>query len=72
MVSVDANSLASDVFQVGDELVTLNKQPIISQADVQWVLHHAKAQESLSVQIRRGGKLLSTNLRLDRPLAIQQ
>lgn len=51
-------------FQVGDELITLQEQPLISLADVQWVLHHAPDRGSLSALIERAGKRLSLSLQL--------
>jgi serine protease Do len=38
----------------GDELLALDGQPIVSIADVQWVLHHAPQAGSLTAQVRRG------------------
>ncbi|MBI3463682.1 MAG: PDZ domain-containing protein [Planctomycetes bacterium] len=42
----------------GDELVTMNGQRLISQADIQWVLHHAPAKGQVTVTLNRGGQLL--------------
>ena len=61
---VKSNSPAGDVLKSGDELVTLDDQAIVSQADVQWVLHHAEAVDELPMQIRRDGELLAATLRL--------
>ncbi len=43
-----------DGFQAGDEIATLEGQPVVSIADVQWVLEHAKAT-SLKAEVKRGG-----------------
>jgi hypothetical protein len=49
---------------VGDELVSLGGQPLISTADVQWVLHVAPHQARLPITVRRGGKLVQSTLEL--------
>ena len=64
VTGVTSGSPADDALNPGDELITLNGQAIVSQADVQWVLHHAEAVDALKMQIRRDGELLSTTLRL--------
>jgi len=52
----EPNSLAAKAgFKVGDEILTLDKQPIVSTADVQWVLQHARVPGSLTAEIQRGG-----------------
>lgn len=56
-------------FEAGDEIVSLAGQPIISIADVQWVLHTAKvpAEEmptKVPAQVGRNGKLVSLTLEL--------
>lgn len=38
----------------GDVIVTMQGQPILSLADIQWVLHHTTAPATLQLQIRRG------------------
>lgn len=48
----------------GDELVTMNGQRLISQADVQWVLHNAPAQTQIAVTFRRGGQTRQTTIAL--------
>jgi hypothetical protein len=40
----------------GDELQTLGGQPLISTADVQWVLHNSPNETRLPVTFRRGGQ----------------
>ncbi len=40
--------------RAGDELLTLDGQPLISIADVSWVLHHAPERGALPVQFQRG------------------
>lgn len=53
-------------FRTGDEIVSLGGQPLLSLADVQWVLHNAAEEASLTAQVRRAGKLLSLTLTLPR------
>jgi serine protease Do len=55
-----------DGFRAGDELVALKGQPIISIADVQWVLHNAGEDGFLTAEVRRGGKPMSVRLTLDK------
>lgn len=51
--------------QPGDLLQTLQQQPLISVADVAWVLHRAPAQGSLTAEVQRDGKTLSLTLPLE-------
>jgi len=57
---------AADVagFQPGDEVLTLEDQPIVSLADVQWVLHHANESDVLEAVVRRGDQKLPMVLTL--------
>jgi serine protease Do len=41
-------------FALGDEIVSFGGQPILSLADVQWVLHNAPQPVRLSAVVRRG------------------
>lgn len=52
--------------RAADEIVSLNGQPLLSIADVQWVLHHAPAEGGIEAQIRRGGKLRAVQIPLER------
>lgn len=38
----------------GDEVISCEQQPIISTADIQWVLHRIGPKKSLALEIRRG------------------
>ena len=40
----------------GDDILTLAGQPLLSIADLQWVLHNAPASAKLPVRVRRDGK----------------
>lgn len=42
-------------FVPGDDLVTLGGQPLLSIADVSWVLHHAPDAGTLQAVVQRGG-----------------
>jgi hypothetical protein len=53
-------------FREGDKLVSLEGQPLLSLADVQWVLHNAAEETSLTAQVRRDGKPVSLTLTLSK------
>ncbi len=57
---------ARDGFQPGDEIVTLEGQPLLSIADIQWVLHHAPAEGTLKAEVVRDGKTIPLTLTLDK------
>ena len=42
--------------QPGDQIITLEHQPIISLADIQWALHHAPSSGELSMIVKRNGE----------------
>jgi hypothetical protein len=46
----------------GDELVKLNRQSLLSPADIQWVLHQAPAQTKLTATVQRGKEMLEKML----------
>jgi len=50
--------------QSGDDLLRLDGQPLTSQGDVQWALHHAAVETELPVTINRNGKTIETSLSL--------
>ena len=54
-------------FQSGDDILSLEGQPLLSTADAQWVLHHASAPATLhaTVQRGRGQKNLTLSLPAD-------
>jgi hypothetical protein len=52
---------------VGDDLVALDGQRLVSQADVQWVLHGVGAEARLVAALDRGGKELRATLVLRGP-----
>ncbi len=48
----------------GDALVSLAGQPLISQADIQWVLHQSPVKTTLAATLRRGDGATATTLSL--------
>src|SRR5262249_12184718 len=48
----------------GDELAPLNGQPLISQADIQWVLHQAPVETKVTATVKRDGKELQKTIAL--------
>ena len=63
-IVANGSSAERDGFRVNDQIVMLERQAILSVADIQWVLHHAGPSGSLKAQVRRGGQLLSLPLTL--------
>jgi S1-C subfamily serine protease len=53
-----------DGFQAADEIVSLSGQPLLSLADVQWVLHNAPAEGKLAAEVRRDGRTIPLELTL--------
>ncbi len=51
-------------FKAGDELLTLGGQPLLSIADVQWVLHAATEPSEMTAEVLRGDEKLSLTLPL--------
>jgi hypothetical protein len=43
-------------FKTGDAIARMDGQPIVSIADIQWVLHNAKEPGSVKVEVSRGGE----------------
>lgn len=58
------SSAAKDGFKAGDALLTLAGQPLLSIADIQWLLHHAGATGTLKAEVRRAGKTVPLTLTL--------
>jgi hypothetical protein len=62
---VTANSSAGrDGFRPGDEIVALDGQPLLSIADLQWVLHNAPATAKLPARVRRDGTMIDLMMTL--------
>jgi hypothetical protein len=66
VVAVAEGSVAAKAgFRAGDEILALEGQPLVSVADVSWVLHRFPESGTLHATIRRGG----TTSELSVPLA---
>jgi hypothetical protein len=64
--AVTADSAAAKAgFQPGDRIVRLEGQPLLSIADVQWVLHNAQEPGKVKAEVDREGK----KMEIDLPLA---
>ncbi|MBI1903570.1 MAG: PDZ domain-containing protein [Planctomycetia bacterium] len=50
--------------EAGDVLATLNGQRLLSQADIQWVLHNAPTETKLTATLTRGGKTMTKTISL--------
>jgi hypothetical protein len=50
----------------GDRLLALDGQPLLSTADLQWVLHHTGPEAKLPADVRRGDESLQRTLDLPR------
>lgn len=53
-----------DGFKEGDEFISLSGQPLLSIADMQWILHHSGETEALPATVQRDGKKVSLKLNL--------
>ncbi len=52
--------------RAGDSIAQFNGQPMLSTADVQWVLHNADPNgASLPITVRRNGRMMKATLSLD-------
>lgn len=60
----EGSAAAGAGFRAGDEIVTLDGQPPVSIADLQWVLHRAPAEGTLRAVVRRGGETRAISLAL--------
>ena len=65
VTAVKAGSPAAKAgMKQGDKVAAMDGQPILSTADVQWVLHQAKEPGSVKVQLDRGGQKSEVTLAL--------
>lgn len=65
VTAVEPQSLAAAAgIKPDDQIVSLNRQPLVSTADLQWVLHNAPTSGELPLQYRRGDKVATTQLKL--------
>jgi S1-C subfamily serine protease len=49
--SVEKGSLAAKILSAGDRITHINGQPIVSTADIQWILHNAGDGSTLSFTV---------------------
>ncbi len=61
---VSGSSAEKDGFRRADEILTLDGQPIISVADVQWVLHRAPENTTVLAKVDRHGEEINLGLTL--------
>jgi serine protease Do len=68
VLRVEKDSLAAKAgFQEGDAIASLEGQPLLSIADVQWVLHRASPEgQTLKAEVRRGQRTVELKLELPR------
>lgn len=50
--------------RAGDRLLSMNGQPLVSQADIQWILHHLPDKTQVQVELQRGAERLSKTIAL--------
>ena len=62
---VSGSSAEKDGFRRADEILTLDGQPIISIADMQWVLHRTPENTTLPATVDRHGKKINLTLTLN-------
>ncbi len=60
----DDSPAAKAGLEIGDRIVSINGQPLLSQADIQWVLHHSPSNTRLEVVYERGGRSVETSMAL--------
>jgi serine protease Do len=63
--NIAAGSIAARAgLKAGDELLSLDSQPLASIADVSWVLHHAPEEGKLRVGLKSAGRSKEVELKL--------
>jgi hypothetical protein len=64
---IEGSPAAHATLQAGDHVLSMNGQPLLSMADVQWVLHHVPAAGGeVQMEVERAGKTLAATLKLDK------
>ncbi len=63
-VREDSVAAAAGV-QAGDVILGMGDQAVVSLADMQWVLHHVEAPDTLTVRVRRGNSERDLVLKLE-------
>ncbi len=51
-------------FKAGDRVSKLNGQPLVSVADIQWILHQIQGTGRLDFEVQRGDKVIALTLEL--------
>jgi hypothetical protein len=66
VLEVGKGSLAATAgFVVGDDLIRMNNQPLLSIADIQWVLNSVSNRGgNVAIESRRGGSIVNLSLEL--------
>jgi hypothetical protein len=66
VLKVERDSPAAQAgFAPGDDILTLAGQPLLSIADVQWVLHHTSARGgTLTAEVQRGDRTVTLTIEL--------
>ncbi len=63
--SVAEGSAAEEAgLEIGDELLSASGQPLVSLADIQWVLHTSPDESQLQATLKRGGQTLKKTVTL--------
>ena len=60
----EGSAAAKAGFAAKDVIVRMEGQPMLSIADVQWVLHHAETPCDLTAEVDRGGEMRTLTLHL--------
>ncbi|HXT61313.1 MAG TPA: Trx7/PDZ domain-containing (seleno)protein [Pirellulales bacterium] len=60
----DGSPAATAGFEPGDRIASLAGEPLLSIADLQWVLHRAGSSDALPAVVERGGKAMELTLDL--------
>lgn len=64
--AVEGGSIAGKAgFEKGDRILRLEGQPILSTADIQWVLHNAADESALEAEVERRGGRVTLKVSLD-------
>ena len=61
---VPGSSAEKDDFSPGDAILTLEGQPLLSIADVQWVLNNAGETAALKAEVKRNGQVMPRTITL--------
>jgi serine protease Do len=63
VTSVAEGSAAEEAgLEIGDELISASGQPLLSLADIQWVLHNSADEATIPVTLKRDGDVLTKKI----------